>query len=737
MILKLFMLLLLLVILAVAFVLLFLDPNVFKPRIQALAEQQGIHLDIAGDLEWQFWPSLGIAINDLSVASAVTPDDTLASLRSASLLVATKPLFNGELQVEHVLVDGAELTLEASEDGTKNWQQLKPDAQQREALANMTAAEQQQARQNQAADEADEADEPSSAPNDDPGRELSLAVERISVTDSQVVYANRAAGQTLGFTLEQLELTQFNLLEQPFGLDLKARLDIEAPEALPASPVPVQLELGAQMQLDGALSRFTLSDGQLSLALGKEQVPLTTQFSASGKDLQGALSYGASLAVEPFDLKAVFASLGLALPETANPQALTHLALNLEVTGGPNAISLSPLEATLDSTQFSGELTVSDFSTQALALTLVGDKINIDDYLPPPPPETDQASSASSAPVAGQPAPQKNPSAGSGSPKPQVDEIPLPLDAIRALNAQVQFDFGEAIVNKLTLEDLRLRIQAKDGVVQLTEASLNTYQGTAKVQGQLDARGSRATAEFTGDVTGVQLEPLLNDLQLEQNVQLTGGLNVKAKGATRGAFVSDLVKQLDAEAQLSGAEVTIAPLNVEKYFCQIVSLARDEVQSADGETSQTRNWPEFTEMSALDGTIKLKNQVITVENFEAGVEQLLLATQGQVNLAQQTYDFRLPLTLLEKYTSEEGCAVNSNYWLNRSLSLLRCKGSLESLSPLKDCRLDGKALESLTGDYAKYRLQKELTRQLGGDSEDGEKDDKTKAVEGILNRLLN
>lgn len=729
-ILKLFMLLLLLAILAVAFVLLFLDPNVFKPRIQALAEQQGIHLDIAGDLEWQFWPSLGIAINDLSVASAATPDETLASLRSASLLVATKPLFSGELQVEHVLVDGAELTLEASEDGTNNWQQLKPDAQQREALANMTAAEQEQARQNQTPAETTEA---SPATDGEAGRELSLAVERISVSDSRVIYANRAADQTLSLTLEQLELTQFNLLDKPFGLDLNARVNIDAPDTLAASPVPVWVELGAQMQLDGALSQFTLSDGQLVLALGEEQVPLATQFSASAKDLQGALSYGASLAVEPFNLKALFASLGLDLPATANPQALTQLALNLEVTGGPNAISLSPLEATLDSTQFSGELTISDFSTQALALTLVGDKINIDDYLPPPPPES--KASASSTPVADKPAPKGRPTASGGS-KPQVEEAPLPLDAIRALNAQVQFDFAEAIVSKLTLEDLRLRIQAKGGVVQLTEASLNTYQGTAKVQGQLDARGSRAQAEFTGDVTGVQLEPLLNDLQLEQNVQLTGGLNVKAKGSTRGAFVSDLVKQLDAEAQLSGAEVTIAPLNVEKYFCQIVSLARDEAPSADGETSQTRNWPEFTEMSALDGTVKLKDQVLTVENFEAGVEQLLLATQGQVNLAQQTYDFRLPLTLLEKSTSEEGCAVKSNYWLNRSLSLLRCKGSLANLSPLKDCRLDSKALESLTGDYAKYRLQKELTRQLGGDSENGEKDDKTKAVESILNRLL-
>ncbi len=719
-ILKLFMLLLLLVILAVAFVLLFLDPNVFKPRIEKLAAQQGVHLDIAGDLGWRFWPSVGIDINDISVASVQTPDEPLASLKSASLLVATKPLFNGELQVEHLLVDGAKVTLTADEAGSKNWQKFTP--QERKAAGELTDKQindlkTQQAQQAQADSSPAEANEE--------GRSLSLAVDKISITNSDFHFKDLATEQEVRAQLKTAELTGFNFANNPFALSTEATLTLQSDSA-PGGTLPVDIELAATMQVDENIDRFELRDGKLQLFVGQDKVAVVSDFNANVQGLQGEMSYGASLAVKPFNLKELLAGLGVAAPETANPDALTQLSLNANATGGPNSFALAPIEATLDQTHLNGELSITDISTQALQLTLVGDSINIDDYLPPPAPEDEVASSvpATTAP-------------GGGKTKPQAQEEPLPLDAIRALNANVQFDFGKAIINKLTVENLRLRVTAKNGVVQLSEASLNTYQGQLLAQGQLDARGQRAKASFTADMTGVQLEPLLNDLQLEQDVKLTGGLNMKAKGNTSGAFASDLFKQLNAEAQLSGAEVTVAPLNVEKYFCKIVSLAKDEAKSADGKTSEQRSWPEFTEMSTLDGTIRLSNQVLTVENFEAGVEQLLLATQGQLNLAAETYDFRLPLTLLDKSTSAEGCTVKSNYWLNRSLSLLRCKGSLNNLSPLKDCGLDSKALESLTGDYAKYKLQKELTRKLGGDDTSGEKDDKTKAVEGILNRLLN
>ena len=724
--------LVLLVVLAVAVVFLWLDPNVFKPRIEALASEQGVHLEIRGDLSWQFWPSVGIEINDIALASAQTPNEPLASLASASLLVATRPLFDGELVVEHLLVEGARVDLVSDAQGRGNWENLiRANAEASpEDLARAKAAGADRATALSSSEEASSSDEPK--PEGESGQALKLAVERISIADTEVSFKDEAKGSHTKARLASLVLNGFNLEDRPFDLSLDASAEVNDPAAF-AKPLVAEVHLEAQMQMDAAINRFVLAGGQLALTLGEgaSQARVATEFALTVEGLQEQLRYTGQLAVEPVNLKALLASLGQAVPETAREDALTRLSFSTDVVGSKNALTLAPVEMTLDDTTFSGELAVNDISKQALLVTLAGNSINVDHYLPPPAPDA-EAGSSSSAPKGKAPAAETPP------------EAPIPLEPIRALNAQVSLDLAKAIVNKLTFENLRLRLSAKDGLVQLSEASLDTYQGHLQADATFDARGNKAKAAFNADMAGVRLQPLLADLEMNEKVQLTGALNLDATGTTSGVLASELFEKLVAEARFSGAEVTFAPINVEKYFCKMVSLVRDEAQSEDGKTSEEREWPEFTPLRALEGRVNIRDQKVTVDNFSAGVEQLLLATQGNLDLAGQTYDFRLPLTLLEKATSEQGCTVKSNYWLNRSLSLLRCKGSLENLQPLKDCGLDSKALESLTADYAKYRVQKELVRKLGGDNKNGEnkdgestgQDDTSKAVEGLLNRFL-
>ncbi|HSX85257.1 MAG TPA: AsmA family protein, partial [Cellvibrio sp.] len=116
-----------LVLLALILLVLLFDPNMFKPRIEALAREQGVALSINGDLGWTLWPSLGIDVSDVRVAALSVPDKPIAQLEEASLLLAIKPLFSGEVVVHHVLVDGAVIDLSVDEQGTGNWAALTAD----------------------------------------------------------------------------------------------------------------------------------------------------------------------------------------------------------------------------------------------------------------------------------------------------------------------------------------------------------------------------------------------------------------------------------------------------------------------------------------------------------------------------------------------------------------------------------------------------------------------------------
>jgi AsmA protein len=145
----------------------------------------------------------------------------------------------------------------------------------------------------------------------------------------------------------------------------------------------------------------------------------------------------------------------------------------------------------------------------------------------------------------------------------------------------------------------------------------------------------------------------------------------------------------------------MSPLNIEEQFCKVVNLltkdSREEV-----------TWDSFTEMRELNGNITWRDQVITLESFNAGVSQLLLASTGKINLAKGKYEFKLPLRIAEasQTMSLKGCSLGaSHYWMERGLSLLRCKGSFEAINPLKDCGIDKSALGDLTKDYAEYKLR--------------------------------
>jgi AsmA protein len=74
--------------------------------------------------------------------------------------------------------------------------------------------------------------------------------------------------------------------------------------------------------------------------------------------------------------------------------------------------------------------------------------------------------------------------------------------------------------------------------------------------------------------------------------------------------------------------------------------------------------------------------------------------------------------------------VTSNYWAERSMNLLRCKGAYAEINPGSDCRPDKDMLNALIKDFAEYKLKekhgakieekkseliKKLDEKLGGE----------------------
>ncbi len=722
-VLKILAVLILLLVLALLALFFLFDPNALKPRIESMAREQGVALSIRGDIGWQFWPSIGIEINDLAVAHVDTPTDTLAELDSASLLVATRPLLRRELMVEHVRVDGARVNLQVDSAGVGNWEVFLPDVEAPGQMpAEVSDAVAERARAALAEAEADEAAAQADAvaggeADGEASQSLSLAVDEINFSNLALTYTDLVTGTVLAAEVRQLQLTDVNLGGRPIAIQVEWQARLQDSGTYADEPLVVAGATDTRITVAEDFETITLPRTLLELTISSadRESPLVLELEASVNLPATGPGYSGRLVLQPFNPKQLLASLQVPPPETALDTALTEVAFSTAFTGTANTLTLSELQLQLDESRFDGEVSITDLSRQALVITLTGDAINVDDYLPP----------------ATEEAPEQAPAEG-----------PLiPLETVRALEAQVRLNLGTLVFSDLTFANLRLRLNASGGVVDLSEASAEAYEGKLTSRARLDARGDTAAMDFNADVQGFQLAPVMRDLELDESVQFAGGLQLSAQGRSRGVTAEEIIQALVMEAEFRGNEVTMAPVNVEKYFCQAVAMMRDEDVAEGEEPVEERTWPEQTNMQPLAGRIRMVDEVITIESFDASVEALILGVRGRIDLGQDSYDLQLPLRLVEKTTSENGCTVKSNYWLDRTLELLRCHGSLSEMKPLSDCGISGRLLEDMAKEYAGQRLQRELLRHLGGDEqkaegEAAEKDATQQAVEGLFQQLL-
>lgn len=681
----------LVVIAVLAFVFL-VDANKFKPRIEALAKDQGIALQINGDLGWNLWPSLGVAVNEVRVAALEQPAQSIAEIKQASLMLALMPLFSGEFKVDHVAVDGANVSLSVDAAGKGNW----------EALIKQ--------------DKSTPPPQPAAATNTN----FKLDIQHISLTSSKVTYTDAQSGQKVELRDLNLSMSDVNLRSAAFPMELSFVAEL-APEG--GDKLEVQGKVNNNLSVDSAFSNIKLDDGKLKLDIkSKESATLDLTYSLSLTDLQNNLTYQGQLKLAETNARKLLSALGTTL-DTADKNALSKLAFSSSIDGSATTVKLDNLQLALDSTSFKGSIAVTDFSTSALKVVLDGDTLNADNYLPPPT-ETPAPAAAANTPV--------TPPAKSAA-----EDTELPIELLRSFNINAKLSLQKLTINKIDLENVVLKVLAKNGMIE-PELSAKAYSGTVIAKGQLDARGAQSQLQFDAGVTGLELAPLLKDQEMDSKFGLKGAIQMRALGSAQGNSTNQLFKSLRSNANFSGAQVQVSPINLEEQFCKLVNLVNQSQDTA-------QKWDAYTEMSELSGSIKIRDQIVTIDTFKAGVDKLQLGSTGKINLATDEYDIFLPFKLLkdktDTVTSEQvavttsagngGCSIGSQYWLERGLELLRCRGSFDEINPLKDCRPDSALLRELTKDYAVYKL-----KEKHGAKYEEKKEELKEKVEKEKNKLF-
>lgn len=687
--------LVLLVVLAVGAVLLLVNPNDFKPELQQLAREKGqVDLQLSGDIGWSLFPTLALSLPQLQVNSL--EGEPLAALQRASIEVAVMPLLNGELKMSGIELEGLDLTLKAP------------------------------------AVETDKPADTRHGPEGGDPQALLFDIGQIRIADARVVYEDPTTERVIELSNLYLEakglvsgqafplMLEFDLALQEKGqsqlqsatrLQSELRLDSSTINAKAMQlqttlsgaivPKPVSLTLGGDLSFDQAAGRAELAGGSLGLA----NLLLRLDLVANGLSEQSPQLSG-QIKLDPLDLKQLLAALGQPVPETADDQALRNIAFDAQLGGPAGQLQLAPLVLTLDQSRFEGSLAY-DLNSGKQTIELNGNSLDVDRYLPPTA-QTEQTDSTKAA------------SAGTG--ERYSKERLLPLETLQALNLTAQLSLDQLKASGLEISQLKLLLNAANGLVKLEQLSGQLYQGRFEHRMTLDARTDTPSFDIRKQVEGVELGAML--LAMTGQDRFSGRFAVSGDYQARGNSIFDLVHSLDGNMKLGLQEGRLKGVNLGDTLCRGILQVRG--QSAPAGTTDS-----YTEFSNLSATAKITDGVVTNNDLKAALVGISLTGDGKVDLPAESLDYGLSLTVLQEFASAN-CRIDDK--LHNLALPLRCQGGFGD-QPTQLCGVDQQRIKQVLADVGKrevkQKLEKKLEEKLGDKLKDND------AVKGVLKGLFN
>lgn len=660
-----------------------IDPNRFKPQIQAVLSEQGISSEFTGDLAWTFFPNLGIAITGLDLNNDQGHD--LLALGEVSTSVEVMPLFKKQVIVSAIVVKDTTLYYTVEQSGESNWDFLATDA----------AAPSEPSTPVEAPSMAN------ASANDAGTPALSLNLQSIAVENLNLNYQDIPAETKTELAGIYLKSANVNLEGRAFPLELGAAVSLEGfPKTI--------VSLSGDVLVDLDTTDLKLKKGALSIAPGDAKLSSELDVELNWSALSGQGKWALAKTQIPPLLK----ELELARPQTKNPNVLQTIAASTEFAFTDSSLKLEKIKFELDATSLVGETNISQFSPLDLSSHWQASTLNLDDYLPPAAEET-----ATVEP-------------------PLAEPSPLPLQALRDVGlADISFKMDRLVAMNTAVEDIAITTKLAKAIVD-TRVNAKVQQGSIQARSKFDAKKDIATLAFDIEAKEINLGPLLQnfaDLDL-----IEGNANAQIAGDSKGATDIELIDNMAFKANLSSPQMVMVPFNIEQQFCNALAIAQ-------GKQAPDYNWPKQTVMSPMETVVEYRNKTLKVEKLNASVSRLNALAKGSFNTESGKFEFPIELNLGSFAGELEGCLPISSEWRKVNVPIL-CKGSLEGIdykTCLPNVKLLGKLAEQRLKAEANKKLEAEKDKAEEKLKEKAQEklkekfgEDKAKELENTLKGLL-
>lgn len=512
------------VILASVALYLFFDPNDYREDISAgVKEATGRDLTIEGELSLSIFPWLAIDIGRTALGNAEGfSDQPFMRFEKASLSVRMLPLIlRRETAIGSASIEGLVVNLEVAADGTTNWDDLSDTQESTQREVPETDAV--------------------------PSR---IDVGNIRISDANVYYTDAQTGNT--YSITNLAFNSDGIVaDRPFDLDAQfdftvapgdfgGYIEIRGTTTLTQGAAQISIEgLNVSGELRGLTSQtaaFNFDSRSMTIDTVAERMsPGEMDFSVLGVSMSanvepfsysGSAKPKAKLRVAEFSLKELMQALDIEPPATADSSALSRLSLSANAALGADALTLDALTLSLDDSIMVGSLSLPITENGAIRFDLNVDTINLDGYMAP----ADAAATADDA--------------GAGS----DDDIEIPADMIRGLNASGRFTIDRAFLSGMEFTNVELGLQSSSGILRLHPLAAELYEGTYSGDVSIDASQDVPAISVNERLAGVNLSSLAKSMFDQDNI--SGTINGSFVLAGAGRNLASIRQDLDGSISL-------------------------------------------------------------------------------------------------------------------------------------------------------------------------------------------
>jgi AsmA protein len=290
------------------------------------------------------------------------------------------------------------------------------------------------------------------------------------------------------------------------------------------------------------------------------------------------------------------------------------VALKVKAKGDAGSVALTDGLFELDESKLAFSARAREFSRPDLVFDLHLDRIDLDRYLPPAAEKGSEAEAATEKPTAQEKA--KSP-----------DYEPL-----RRLILEGTLKIDEMTAKGLHIQDLLMKIAAKDGLIQLDPMDVKLYQGSVSSNVKVDVQGKEPKSRLSVQMNGIQAGPLVRDMAGKDIIEgvVQGDISVN----TVGDQPDPIKRSLNGKGELVFKDGAIVGIDLANMVRNVQSAFGMAEKPTAGERPKT----DFTE---LRSPFTIRNGLVNTAGTEMKSPLLRVVASGTANLVDESLNMRV------------------------------------------------------------------------------------------------